>query len=381
MIRVISISTDRKIFEKGSAVRARMIEYGSLFKELHIIVLSLKNDNGHLEQIAPNVLVYPTFSRFRLAYLYDAFRLAKIIIKERNLNATDTLLMSQDPFETGLIAVLLKKATSFRLQIQIHTDFLTPHFKNGFLNSIRYYMAKYVIQFTDRIRVVSNRIKNSLIKIYKVDPKKIDILPIFINLDDIRLKKIESGLRTAYPKFDFRVLLVSRLEKEKNIKEVLEIVSHILTKHPKVGFIIIGDGRERTSLEAQAQRLKITQNVVFEGWNNDPISYMKTADVFLVNSTFEGYGMTIIEAVTSGCPVITTDVGIAKEYIFDGVNGYVCKVGDGEGIRTKLEKLIQNPKKYSEIKKKTVEMSQKMTSSKYTYLDNYRQIAEKTLER
>jgi len=75
------------------------------------------------------------------------------------------------------------------------------------------------------------------------------------------------------------------------------------------------------------KKLKIDKSVVFEPWQNDLISYYKTANLFLVTSNYEGYGMTIVEAIASHCPVVSTDVGIAKEILQDGIS-FVCPVGD-----------------------------------------------------
>ena len=111
-MKVLSIGSDRNIFKEGSAVRARMLEYGRLFEELHIIVFVNRfkiNDLGFKVkkvQISKNIWVYPTHSLSRWFYVFDAIRIGKSIIeKARN----DFVVSGQDPFECGLVALKIKQ--------------------------------------------------------------------------------------------------------------------------------------------------------------------------------------------------------------------------------------------------------------------------------
>jgi 1,2-diacylglycerol 3-alpha-glucosyltransferase len=79
--------------------------------------------------------------------------------------------------------------------------------------------------------------------------------------------------------------------------------------------IIVGSGPRLASLRALATKLGISGSVAFESWVDQPTiaSYYKTADLFLNTSLFEGYGMTLVEARAAGCPIVSTDVGVARE--------------------------------------------------------------------
>ena len=82
-------------------------------------------------------------------------------------------------------------------------------------------------------------------------------------------------------------------------------------------------------------------NVVFAGWSDDIVSYYKTADLFLLTSDYEGYGMTLIEAAAAGCPIVTTDVGAVGEIITKD-NALVCPVGDKECLAKQIRLAIEN---------------------------------------
>ena len=74
-MKVISIGTDRKIFEDGSFVRERQIEYGKLFEELHLIVFTPNNVKFQDQKLSPNVFIYPTKTRLRFFYSILYFQL------------------------------------------------------------------------------------------------------------------------------------------------------------------------------------------------------------------------------------------------------------------------------------------------------------------
>jgi glycosyltransferase involved in cell wall biosynthesis len=91
----------------------------------------------------------------------------------------------------------------------------------------------------------------------------------------------------------------------------------------------------------------LEKHVALIGWQDDPVAYYKTCNVFLLTSEFEGYGMTLVEAGAAGTMVVTTKVGIAKTNLFrDEENCHVCPVGDYECLSNCITEIIHdNPKR------------------------------------
>ena len=172
------ISTDKKILEQGSSVQKRMQEYGSLVDELDIIVCA---KNGKQIVLDNNVQVFPTNSKSKIFYFWDAVRVAK-----KNIQSDVDLVTTQDPFEIGLAGWMISKRLKAKLQLQIHTDFLSPHFISGSLkNRIRVILAKFLLPKADSIRVVSERIKQSLTT-YNLRLTTVSVLPIFVDVEKIK---------------------------------------------------------------------------------------------------------------------------------------------------------------------------------------------------
>ncbi len=309
-MNIISIGSDRNIFIDGSIVRERIIKYGDLCNTLHVIVFTKKDLKFTKTQIAKNVFLYPTNSSSKLKYMYDAIKIGG------NITGIN-LITTQDPFETGIVGVELARKLKARLEIQIHTDFLSKYFKKWDIKNVfRVFLGKYVLKKADCIRVVSNRIKTSIkVALPHISVTPI-VLPVFIDFNKIKDTLISVDLHKEYPQFDHISLMVSRLEKEKDIKRVIKIFSKIVRNYPKSGLVIVGDGSQRKSLESAVNALKLTENVIFEGWQEDIVklvSYYKSADLFLNTSLYEGYGRTLVEALASGTLVLSTDVGVATE--------------------------------------------------------------------
>ena len=124
-MKVLSIGSDRNLFIEGSDVRRRVVEYGKLVEELHIIVFSTRklHITNYMLCVADNVFLYPTNSWSRWFYIFDALKIAKFALK----NNAQWLVTAQDPFESGLASWLIKRKLRIPLQLQIHTDFLSPY--------------------------------------------------------------------------------------------------------------------------------------------------------------------------------------------------------------------------------------------------------------
>lgn len=327
--RLLMIGTDRLIFQEGSAVRARQIEYAKNYNEVHIIVFS---DTDFTEQvIAPNCWVYPTRSAFKLMRPFNASRLAHFIAKKRNI----TEVTCQDASLTALTGISLKKQFGLPFEIQVHEDLGSPYYGSSVSRKIRKMLALSHLKQADSIRVVSNRIKEYLISI-GIDPNKITVRPIAVDTEWIKRAPVTIDLHQKYPQFEKIVLMASRLEPEKNIDLAIKAFKEVVEKIPKAGLVIVGKGLQQGKLEALAKSLNLNNSIVFEPWANKETlaSYYKTADIYLNTSMFEGYGMTFVEARAAGCKIVSTDVGVAREM------GAVIAEHNAESIAQSLAQIL-----------------------------------------
>ena len=371
---VLMISSDRGMFEEGTSIRGRIIEYAEFARELHIIVFAEKKRKLENIHIGSNVFVYPTNSSSRWGYIWDAMRIARSLRNEELV--VPDVTTCQDPFETGWVGYKLKKKYGGCLQIQIHTDFLSKEFqKKSLLNRVRVVMAKRTLSAASCIRVVSKRIQDSLIASKWRSTPNIVLLPVFVDKDrygDTNAFDSEiSTLREKYKQFQFVILVVARLTKEKNIPIALRVLDEVCKKHPGVGMVIVGDGPEKRELEKIVHRLGLEDKVVFEPWTERIAPYYKAANTFLLTSDYEGYSMVLIEAMLSSCPVVATAVGVTDMYIRNGVTGFVCPVGAVFCLAEKVGRLVSEQSLRQVLAVKAKEEVLESLHNKKEYLSLY----------
>lgn len=300
------ISMDRNIFDTNSAVAQRQLEYAKKYEEVHIVIFTKK---GFKEgTLGSNIFLYPTNSSSRWLYIFDALKLGRFIVERRKVGD----VTCDNPFETGLVGALIKNRHPVSLELQIHTDIGSPYFQHfNFLNRLRTLISKYTLRHADHIRVVSYRIQEYLSTF--IEPSRIEVRPIAINVERFKNPPITTDLHAKYPQFSKIILMVSRLEPEKNVEMALDAFKIVLQKIPTAGLVIIGSGSLENSLIKKVVDLGISKSVIFAGRTEDTPSYYKTADVFLSTSWYEGYGVVFKEAEAAGTKIVSTNVGIVSE--------------------------------------------------------------------
>lgn len=372
-MKILLISTDRNILKKGSAVRKRMLKYGGLVEELHIIIFSKRGFKE--KKIGENVYVYPTNSFSRFCHPLKAKRIGIKILKKQK-DESKWVITTQDPFETGWVGLKIlenfRKKLKIGFQIQIHTDFLSPFFKKeSILNRARLFIAKKTLKKANCVRVVSERIRESILKSEKYKPHcEVNVLPIFVDKISNPDEDLQIKLKEKFSQFNFLILMVSRLESEKNIRIALKVVNEILKKYPRVALLIVGSGSEEKKLKNKAEKLEIDKNVFFEGAKTEKelAGYYKLANTFLNTSNYEGYARTLVESALYSLPIITTDVGIAGFELEKEKNALVCPVGDKKCLLEKIEILIKNNDKRYYLKYSAIKSIEKNFLKKEEYL-------------
>ncbi|OGG51674.1 hypothetical protein A3C18_03485 [Candidatus Kaiserbacteria bacterium RIFCSPHIGHO2_02_FULL_54_11b] len=298
-MRVLVLSTDWNAFNETSAVTKRLRMQARTVERMDVLV---PHGPKQLVQISGNASV----RGFGLGRILGSLR---TIAAGWRLQRPD-VVSAQDPFFTGLIAWVIAWMRGSKLHLQIHTDLFDTQFTSHSPgNRLKLLLARSLLSQATSIRVVSKRIADSL-KARGVKAP-ITVLPVFIDLEN--LKKAEPlDKRARYPNFKKIVLVVARLEKEKNVTASIRAFAEIAKADATAGLVVIGSGSERVSLENLAKELGVEKKVVFEG-AQDPFPFYKAADLLLLTSSYEGFGMVLIEALAAGSPVVSYDVGLARE--------------------------------------------------------------------
>lgn len=320
-MKILMFSSDPKVFEAGTAASVRMEKYREVLERLDIVRLDR--------------------SRGRFLRFWRGYREAIALLERERYD-----LITAQEIEHAFLAWQLSKKFGVPFEMQIHTDIFSPYFaKESFFNKLRGRLAKFLIPRASHIRVVSLRIKNSLLNASRYTRNAVSVLPIFSEVP-----RGEGNIKSKYPDAGFVILMVSRLTREKNIPLALRAFRNVVKKFTGTLLVIVGDGPEREYLKSLARTYHLQPNVLFEGWQNDLAPYYTGADIFLLTSNYEGFGLSAVEALSAGVPVVMTDVGIAGEIVRQGENGIVVSVGNEKRIAEALTRLIVDAELASKLR-------------------------------
>jgi len=199
-----------------------------------------------------------------------------------------------------------------------------------------------------KVIAISESVKEHLMKDFAV--REEDIRVIYNGIDMENLKATSSNL-PAEEKKNFGlgegpvVGILARLSDVKGHIYLIEAMKNVLEKLPHAQLLIVGEGKMQKELVALVNRLGIEKNVFFMPSVNDTKEVLSIMDLFVMPSLKEGLGLALMEAMSSGLPVIGSDVGGIKSLIQDGYNGLLIKPADSQGLARAIMELLQTPER------------------------------------
>ncbi len=242
------------------------------------------------------------------------------------------------------------------------------------LSSFAQFIEKYLMPLLYREKVivtVSESSKKDFIKLGFTTGQNIYIVPPCVNSNAFSKTK-----KTAHPSF----IYMGRLKPYKNIDIAIKAFAQVHSQFPKSKLTIAGDGESRGSLSKLVKSLRLKRSVTFTG----RISEQKKAQLLakswiaLQPSSFEGWGITVIEANASGTPVIASKVNGLRDSVIDGKTGILVPVKDPGEMAKAMQMLISKPKKLMQLSRNASEWAKSFDwdNSANTFLS----IVYKTLE-
>ena len=340
-MKLLMYSTDRALFDADSPVRSRLLEQADLATSLDIIVFTPTGEKFKEVKLGRKLTLHPTASASKFTYLSDAYKLGTKILSGAE-DKSKWLITTQDPFLTGALGYMLSRKFTIPLHLQLHTDPWSREWQSERLrNKFELLIAKFILTKAAGVRVVSQRVRTSVLAL-GVTPDKITRVPIWVDAAMFRDGRPNFDLHRTYPSFSRIILSIGRLQPEKNYAKLIKVFSRISHIHDDTMLLIVGSGAERERLTTLARTLGVEKSVFILPWARDVVSYYKTSDIYVQPSLYEGWGMAVIEAMSSGLPVVMTDVGCAGEVVRNEETGIVVPTGDEEAIFNALNRLIED---------------------------------------
>lgn len=211
-----------------------------------------------------------------------------------------------------------------------------------------YPITKFSIEKSDRITAVSEYLREETIRAFGCTGCDIEVIHNFIDPDVYNREKYPPVLRDQFGPSRPVLMHVSNFRAVKRVRDVIRIFAQVHREVPSV-LVMIGDGPDRPAAEEEARTLGVESSVSFLGKLDQIAPLLAGADLFLLPSQSESFGLSALEALASGVPVIGTNAGGLPEVIRDGETGVLCGVGDIEGMSAASLGILQNAKRWSEM--------------------------------
>jgi len=194
---------------------------------------------------------------------------------------------------------------------------------------------------SDRVIACSRSVRTEVHRLFDVPTGRIDVIPNGIDLDDWKAKKEPAATRPARG----TILFTGRLEWEKGVHVLLEAIRLLPPMSPSPRLLIAGTGTREAILKEEFADLVDSGVVTFLGWVTESSlrELMGTADVSVVPSIYEPFGLVALEAAAAGTPLIVAEVGGLADIVTDGVTGRVVRSQDRAALSAAIVEVFADP--------------------------------------
>ena len=208
------------------------------------------------------------------------------------------------------------------------------------IHSVERWMARRA----DAVIVCSYYMRGHVADIFDIDERRISVIPNGIDPSELQPAGDLEALRRKFAApHEKLVLFIGRLVYEKGFQLALDALPGVVEQVENVRYLVAGSGTHEAELKAQAERLGLSEHGVFLGWIGDDVlhSLYRIADLCVVPSIYEPFGLVALEAMASGCPCIVADTGGLREVVPVGERvGLRFNGGDAEHLGVMIERLL-----------------------------------------
>ena len=236
-------------------------------------------------------------------------------------------------------------------------------------------VVTFSINESDAITAVSDNLRDETYKHFKIQ-KEIEVIKNFVDVSRFNRKPIDAFKKMIAPNGERVLMHASNFRKLKRIPDVIKIFKEVNDKIPS-RLMLVGDGPERPAAEDLCRELNLCDEIRFVGKQEQMEDILAIADLFLLPSEYESFGLAALEAMAAGVPVVTTNAGGLKEINIPGDTGYMGDVGDVKAMGQQAIKILRDDKVLKQFKERAAKHAMKYDISNIIPL--YENLYEKFL--
>lgn len=276
-------------------------------------------------------------------------------------------LFEYAPYETALASKLVDVVMFEKLDI-LHVHYAIPHAAVAFMakqilrsrgidipivttlhgtditlvgNDSSYApVVEFSINQSDGVTAVSDHLRQETLDTFQIT-RDIKVIHNFIDFTRFRKINKDHFRKAIAPEGEKILVHISNFRKVKRVEDVIRIYEKV-SKRVRAKLLLIGDGPERKLMEDLSRQLKVCDGIRFLGKQEAVEELLAIADLFILPSENESFGLAALEAMACEVPVISSNAGGLPEVNIDGVTGYVCEVGDVDTMADRCIELMED---------------------------------------
>lgn len=320
------------------------------------------------------------------------------------VNAVEYPLFEYAPYETALASKIVDVVKFEKIEL-LHVHYAIPHAAVAFmvkqiLKAQGIYLpvvttlhgtditlvgadpsfapvVEFSINQSDGVTAVSEQLKTETTQSFHIN-NDIKVIHNFIDFKRFRKTDKDHFRKAIAPEGEKILTHTSNFRKVKRVEDVIRIFE-IVVKHIPAKLMMIGDGPERKPMEDLCRSLGLCHEIRFLGKQEAIEEILAISDVFLLPSENESFGLAALEAMACEVPVISSNAGGIPEVNIDGYTGYMCDVGDTDGMAKRTIELLSDPEKLEAFRKHAYKRAMDFDIKKVLplYEDYYAEVIEK----
>ncbi len=218
-------------------------------------------------------------------------------------------------------------------------------------------VVAFSINQSDVITAVSNNLRDETYQNFPIE-KNIEVIYNFVDVERFRRKPIDAFKKVISPNGERILLHASNFRKVKRVQDVVKIFSEVRAEMP-AKLLFVGDGPERQMAEELSRNLNLTDDIRFVGKQDQMEDILAIADLFLLTSDYESFGLAALEAMAAGVPVVSTNAGGLGEVNIHGETGFMSNVGDVQSMSSQAIHILQDDATLQKFRDNAVAHAQK----------------------
>ena len=291
-------------------------------------------------------------------------------------------LFDYPPYETALASTMVDVIKNNHLQL-LHVHYAIPHASAAYMakkileqegihipvittlhgtditlvgrDKMYAPVVAFSINQSDAITAVSQNLRDETFTHFKIE-KNIEVIHNFVDVQRFSRKPIDAFKKVIAPEGERILLHASNFRKIKRVEDVVLIFNEVNKQIPSK-LLFVGDGPERGTAEELSRKLGICDEIRFVGKQEQMEDILAIADLFLLTSEYESFGLAALEAMAAGVPVISTNAGGLPEIMIQGVTGYMGNVGDVDTMSKQAIDILRDDDRLQQFKANAFEQA------------------------